>query len=162
MAQTPVGTPLTFSFTSGALNINVPAGVTLDNSANSLKYGNPTSAPTMAIEIIDDRGGVLVSYTLSVKMTNFVNGSASVAASNVTYTSQAGIADSSPYDLLHLYAPAVIPGNTLTLSNVSTNVASSSALTGKTATIVKASVSTPVSNFTVAGTYSAVLTHTVV
>ena len=148
-------TPITITIAAGALSISAPTAAVPLTLTTAAYTGSVTP-----IDVLDGRGTLLATpWTASASLTNFVNGSATVAPSNTTYLAVPNLAYVAPVGYT---ASPILPvpqaAMSTTAQSVGTNVLS---LIGKNAAEWSASLITPASNYTSAGTYTATMVHSV-
>ncbi|MFF5527501.1 hypothetical protein ACFY8K_20840 [Streptomyces misionensis] len=74
-------TTITYTVTSGALTLSVPASANLGSGAP----GTQISAPIGPVTVTDDRALISASWTVTAAETDFTNGSATIPATDATY-----------------------------------------------------------------------------
>ena len=142
-------TTITIAVQAGDLSISDPAPATLTLS------GSNYSGSLSDVVVTDDRGNLLALWTAKVAMTDFVNGSNTVAATNTTYTT--GVPQ--PISGLSLTLPTVLP---VALSSTPQTITTLTAGVGKNKVKWNPTLSTPANLYNVAqGSYTATLTHSV-
>ncbi|MFE0457831.1 hypothetical protein ACFW1A_01055 [Kitasatospora sp. NPDC058965] len=75
-------TTVTFTVTTGALSLSVPASATLGSGAP----GTTISAPIGACTVTDDRALLSASWTVTAAETDFANGQSTIPAAHATYS----------------------------------------------------------------------------
>ncbi|MFH8387377.1 hypothetical protein ACH4E7_41835 [Kitasatospora sp. NPDC018058] len=140
-------TTVTFTVTSGALTLSVPASATLGSGAP----GTTISAPIGPCTVIDDRALASASWTVMAAETNFANGASTIPATNATYS--AGTVTTTG-------TITVTPTN-VTLSNAAQTVLTGSGGVGDNTASWDPTVAVNVPASAVAGTYTGTLTQSV-
>jgi hypothetical protein len=75
-------TTITFTVTSGALTLTVPASTNLGSGAPGTIIGSPLGPST----VTDDRALASASWTVTAAQTDFANGASTIPATGATYT----------------------------------------------------------------------------
>lgn len=142
------GTTVTVTVTAGALSISEPSAATLSLS------GATYSGNLGFVQVTDDRGNLVATWTAKAAMTDFANGTETVPASNVAYTG--GVA--SIVSGIIVPVAQIIPSMSTTPANACLGTVG----VGKNAAKWNPSLSVAANLFAVSGSYTATLTHSVV
>ncbi|MFI9320139.1 hypothetical protein ACIGXI_10205 [Kitasatospora aureofaciens] len=137
----------TFTVTSGALTLTVPASANLGSGAP----GTVISAPIGPCTVTDDRALLSASWTVTAAETDFVNGTATIPATNATYTVGS---------VTTTGTITVTPTN-VTLSNTAQTVLTGTAGVGDNTASWDPTISVNVPAGAVGGTYTGTLTQSV-
>ncbi|MFE6505771.1 hypothetical protein [Kitasatospora sp. NPDC057738] len=140
-------TTVTFTVTSGALSMSVPASAALGSGAP----GTQISSPIGPVTVTDNRALLSASWTVTVSETDFTNGSSTVAATNAAYTVGA---------VTTTGTITATPTN-VTLSNSSQVVVTGSAGVGDNTASWDPTVSVALPAAAISGAYTGTLTHSV-
>lgn len=142
-------TTVTISVAAGPLSISDPAAATLTLS------GADYSGSLGEVQVTDDRGNLVATWTAKAAMTDFTNSTDTVAASNTTYTTGLTTIVSG----LNLTLGNILP---FSLSGTPQNVAILTVGVGKNKVKWNPTLSTPANLYNVSeGSYTATLTHSV-
>ncbi|MFI8458531.1 hypothetical protein [Kitasatospora sp. NPDC085464] len=146
-ADSDPSTTVTFTVTSGALTLSVPAGASLGSGAP----GTTISAPIGPCTVTDDRALLSASWTVTAAETDFANGSSTIPAADATYTvgtvTTTGTITATPTNV--------------TLSNSAQTVLTGSAGVGDNTASWNPTVAVNVPAGAVGGTYTGTLTQSV-
>ena len=154
--QTPnhTQTTITLNLLSGTLAISAPTSA-VPLTLNGSNYRGSVGP----IDVLDGRTLSLHTWTATASLSNFVNGTVSVAASNTTYQAVPNLSYQAPSG--YLSSPIVAVGAT-SMSNTGATVGiSATSLALANASEWSATLTTPALNYRSAGTYRATLTHSV-
>ena len=145
-------TIVTIGVQAGALSISAPGATTLTLS------GANYSGQVNSVAVTDQRGVLASTWTATASLSDFVNGTSTVPASNVSYTN---LIATNPGGLLPLAVVVFTP--LLSMSNTATAVAvgTSSILGGMNAAQWSPTLTVPANLFLVSGSYTANLVHSV-
>lgn len=147
MAAGDPSTTVTFTVTSGALTLSVPASAVLGSGAP----GTTISAAIGPCTVTDDRALASASWTVTAAETDFVNGASTIPATDATY---------SPGTVTTTGTITVTP-TTVTLSNAAQTVLTGSSGVGDNTASWDPTVAVNVPAAAVAGTYTGTLTQSV-
>ncbi|MFD8479286.1 hypothetical protein [Kitasatospora sp. NPDC059673] len=140
-------TTLTFTVTSGALTLSVPAAATLGSGAPGTTIGAQIGPCT----VVDDRALASASWTVTASETDFVNGPSTIPATDSTYAVGS---------VTTTGTITVTPTN-VTLSNSAQTVLTGTAGVGDNTATWDPTVSVHVPASAVGGVYTGVLTQSV-
>ncbi|MFF2146453.1 hypothetical protein [Kitasatospora sp. NPDC058190] len=146
-AKDDPSTTVTFTVTSGALSLSVPASANLGSGAP----GTTISAPIGPCTVTDDRALASASWTVTAAETDFVNGPSTIPATSATY---------SVGTVTTTGTITVTPTN-VTLSNSAQTVLTGSAGVGDNTASWDPTVAVNVPASAVSGTYTGTLTQSV-
>jgi len=140
-------TTITYTVTSGALTLSVPASANLGSGAP----GTQISALLGPVTVTDDRALVSASWTVTAAETDFTNGSATVPATDATYA---------PGSVTTTGTITVTPTN-VTLSNSPQVVVTGTAGVGDNTASWNPTIAVNVPPSAVGGNYTGTLTQSV-
>lgn len=140
-------TTVTFTVTSGALTLSVPASANLGSGAP----GTQISAPIGPVTVTDNRALASASWTVTAAETDFLNGASTIPATDATYS--AGVVTTT--------GTITVTTTDVTLSNTAQTVVTGSAGVGDNTASWDPTVSVGVPAGAVAGTYTGTLTQSV-
>jgi hypothetical protein len=140
-------TTVTFTVTTGALTMTVPASATLGSGAP----GTTISAPIGSCTVTDLRALAAASWTVTAAETNFANGANTIPATAATYT---------PGTVTTTGTITVTP-STVTLSNTAQTVVAGTAGVGNNTASWNPTVGVAVPANAVGGIYTGTLTQSV-
>ncbi|CAK7287494.1 hypothetical protein ACNFR7_06415 [Streptomyces sp. RM1] len=140
-------TTITYTVTSGALTLSVPASANLGSGAP----GTQISAPLGPVTVTDDRALLSASWTVTAAETDFTNGSATVPATDATYA---------PGSVTTTGTITVTPTN-VTLSNSPQVVVTGTAGVGDNTASWNPTIAVNVPPSAVGGNYTGTLTQSV-
>ncbi|MEV7153476.1 hypothetical protein AB0N77_02455 [Streptomyces misionensis] len=140
-------TTITYTVTSGALTLSVPASANLGSGAP----GTQISALLGPVTVTDDRALVSASWTVTAAETVFTNGSATVPATDATYA---------PGSVTTTGTITVTPTN-VTLSNSPQVVVTGTAGVGDNTASWNPTIAVNVPPSAVGGNYTGTLTQSV-
>jgi len=145
-------TPTTFELTGGSLTVDVPASADLTPTHQAL--GLTSVAGSLgAVKVTDDRGALAGSWTTTGSSTAFTNGTYSVDAASVSYTSG---------DITTTGTVTAVPG-TGDGGSIGTAraVVTASAITGVNTATWTPTITIALGTDQVSGQYSGTITHSV-
>ncbi|MFF2548938.1 hypothetical protein ACFVUY_41150 [Kitasatospora sp. NPDC058063] len=140
-------TTVTFTVTSGALSMSVPASTALGSGAP----GTQISSPIGPVTVTDDRALLSASWTVTASETDFTNGSSTVPATRATYT----------VGTVTTTGTITVTPTNVTLSNSPQVVVTGSAGVGDNTASWDPTVGVSVPASAIGGTYTGTLTHSV-
>jgi hypothetical protein len=140
-------TTVSFTVTSGALTLSVPASAVLGSGAP----GTVISAPIGVCTVTDDRALLSASWTVSAAATDFASGPQAIPAGDATYT---------PGTVTTTGTITVTP-TPITLSNSAQIILTGSSGVGDNTASWDPTVSVSVPPSAVGGTYTGTLTQSV-
>jgi len=140
-------TTVTYTVTSGALTLSVPAATSLGSGAP----GTTVSAPIGPMTVTDDRALLSASWTVTAAQTDFSAGGSTIPATDATY---------SPGTITTTGTITVTPTD-VTLSNSSQTVVTGTSGVGDNTASWNPTVSVAVPVSAVGGTYTGTLTQSV-
>jgi hypothetical protein len=140
-------TTVTYTVTTGALSMSVPASATLGSGAP----GTTISAPIGPVTVTDDRALLSASWTVTAAETDFTSGTSTILATSATY---------SPGTITTTGTITATP-TSVTLSNSAQTVVTGSAGVGDNTATWNPTISVHVPASAVGGTYSGTLTQSV-
>ena len=143
-------TIVTIGVLAGNLSISAPGAATLN-----LSGGNYTGQVS-GVAVTDQRGQLAATWTVTASLSDFVNGTSTVPASNVSYTN---LIATNPGGLLPLAVVVFTP--LLSMSNSATTVAVGTSLLGSNNAQWSPTLTVPANLFLAAGSYTANLVHSV-
>ncbi|NMN97461.1 hypothetical protein [Antrihabitans stalactiti] len=144
-------TIVTIGVQAGALSISAPAAASL--TLNGLSY----SGQTGNVIVTDQRGQLLATWTATASLSDFVNGTSTVPASNVSYTNL--VASIPSGGLLPLTVVVFTP--LLSMSNSAAPVAVGTSALGSNNAQWNPTLTVPANLFLASGSYTANLVHSV-
>lgn len=140
-------TTVTYTVTTGALSMSVPASATLGSGAP----GTTISAPIGPVTVTDDRALLSASWTVTASETDFTSGPSTIPATSATY---------SPGTITTTGTITATP-TSVTLSNSAQTVDTGSAGVGDNTATWNPTISVHVPAGAVGGTYTGTLTQSV-
>jgi hypothetical protein len=138
---------VTFTVTSGALSMSVPASASLGSGAP----GTVVSAAMGPITVTDGRALASASWTVTASSTDYANGTATIPASDSTYTG----------GTVTTTGTITVTGTDVPLSNSAQTVMTGSAGVGDNSASWDPTLAVSVPASAVAGTYTGTVTHSV-
>jgi hypothetical protein len=146
-AKDDPNTMVTFTVTTGALTLSVPASAVLGNGAP----GSVISSPIGPCTVTDDRALLSASWTVTAAETDFANGPSTIPATAATYT----------VGTVTTTGTITVTGTNVTLSNSAQTVLTGSAGVGDNTASWDPTVAVNVPAGAVGGTYNGTLTQSV-
>lgn len=147
MGGSDPSTTVTFTVTSGALSLSVPASAVLGSGAP----GTTISAAIGPCTVTDDRALLSASWTVTAAETDFANGSQSIPASDAAYDP----------GTITTTGTITATGTPVTLSNSAQTVVTGSAGVGDNTASWDPTIAVAVPASAVGGLYSGTLTQSV-